>query len=810
MTKSRTLRKAGAVVLSLAMAFSVASVNTPADAAAKVKLTGASSVKKGKTTKLTVKYGSKALAKKRVKKLTAKSSKTAVLKISSKTKNTVTVKGVKKGSSKVTVTLKLKAKLNGKKKFTLKKTVKVKAATPAPTATTDDDGTTVKESLTLVDLDGLQTDGTAALGDRLQVQVSGNIGTIDRVNWYVDDVLVSASGQSATSTTYPGADKAGSWIARVITTKGTTYTSNAIVVSDKEARAVVSDFTIADDYDDNDIDLRDKDGQAILEVTLNKDYDGTFKFFTEKDGAIDNKTAVTTLRAETDGLYYNAVTTSYYYAYKDSTETYSNHALWADSTKIATTAITTNKNAVTATAINKAVHKDGSVTYKFFAGVDLSRGQSYIALFDQDAVIDDDETSATPNISGAFTAPYVTAPTAIVINPISKNLPVSVSFVGEDGKAIAWLNNTDNAGAFANFGFENPVVYADKGNTVSTKSTAKYEVTTGLKAGTFDTGAKLADDSNAGQTFTGLSWYLADVKSKKGIFGADALPLTSTARNINTAVCTAVDVKPAADDEKQAEITLTNLGADATVYLVRGTFKEVGVEDNTCDADANMKNFDPAKDTTYSKKVEATKGTVTVKIPDAFDKGVNTEKKKGSVGNTYNVIVVPNDIENFGRVKGTQKTLEQKATKFALKDKIGYVLGTGAASTGFDPSGTFKLTATAAGTNISTTGTAVADAVDVKDQYSAAYGATGRAAITKEYHLKKSSPTGADANLDVKLVFHAVAGAFVDIQVDLTGANSKFETEGTWTATADGMTFTVKVEKVSATSTDLKATLSIA
>ena len=73
MTKSRTLRKAGAVVLSLAMAFSVAGVAPSADAAAK---TPALSAKKG-----TIKVGKKKAVKiknttaKKVKKLVVSSNK---------------------------------------------------------------------------------------------------------------------------------------------------------------------------------------------------------------------------------------------------------------------------------------------------------------------------------------------------------------------------------------------------------------------------------------------------------------------------------------------------------------------------------------------------------------------------------------------------------------------------------------------------------------------------------------------------------------------------------------------------------------
>ena len=55
MTKSRTLRKAGAVALSLAMALSIAGT-TPAQAASKVKLSSTKgTITVGKTKKVTIK-----------------------------------------------------------------------------------------------------------------------------------------------------------------------------------------------------------------------------------------------------------------------------------------------------------------------------------------------------------------------------------------------------------------------------------------------------------------------------------------------------------------------------------------------------------------------------------------------------------------------------------------------------------------------------------------------------------------------------------------------------------------------------------
>ncbi|MBP3280310.1 MAG: hypothetical protein J6M44_15290, partial [Butyrivibrio sp.] len=126
---SRTLRKAGAVALSLALAMSTLAV-TPAEAAAKVKLAKTKiTVKVGKTKKVKVK-GVKA---KQVKKITVKSSKKAVAVAKKVSKVKIKVTGKKKGTATVKVNLKLKKKVGGKKKYNLKLAVTVKKAAATPT-----------------------------------------------------------------------------------------------------------------------------------------------------------------------------------------------------------------------------------------------------------------------------------------------------------------------------------------------------------------------------------------------------------------------------------------------------------------------------------------------------------------------------------------------------------------------------------------------------------------------------------------------------------------------------------------------------
>ena len=131
----RGTKKRGAILLSLAMVLSLIGVgpvgSKDALAAKKIQLAKSKiTVAVGKTKKIKIKN----IKKKQVKKLTVKSSKTAVAKAKKAGKTSIKVTGKKAGSTKVTVNLKLKKKVGGKKayKLTLKVTVKKTKATPKP------------------------------------------------------------------------------------------------------------------------------------------------------------------------------------------------------------------------------------------------------------------------------------------------------------------------------------------------------------------------------------------------------------------------------------------------------------------------------------------------------------------------------------------------------------------------------------------------------------------------------------------------------------------------------------------------------
>ena len=163
MTKSRTLRRAGAVVLSLAMAASTLFIAPDSLAASNPKLSKTKvTVNVGKKKTITIKLTKaqkKQLSKVTVKTTAAKKKKATVT--ASKKTLKVTIKGKKKGTVKnVKIVLKFKKKVNKKKTWTLKiKKITVKAVTPTPTTTPESPASGIPASITGAVTNQVNVDG---------------------------------------------------------------------------------------------------------------------------------------------------------------------------------------------------------------------------------------------------------------------------------------------------------------------------------------------------------------------------------------------------------------------------------------------------------------------------------------------------------------------------------------------------------------------------------------------------------------------------------------------------------------------------
>ena len=159
---------------------------------------------------------------------------------------------------------------------------------------------------------GLQSDGTAIIGDVLRVSYGVTFGTPSAVSWYKNGSVVHTASigdgvDNMLNFEITAAEGAGTYTATVVA-GGITYQTNEIVVTTAEEAAEIIDFYIEDDYTDGtDIDYDTKDTKAIATVVLKKNYDGKILIYKENDnkfkGAID-KIATSTDVAEEATKYY--------------------------------------------------------------------------------------------------------------------------------------------------------------------------------------------------------------------------------------------------------------------------------------------------------------------------------------------------------------------------------------------------------------------------------------------------------------------------------------------------------------------------
>lgn len=335
---SKTLRKAGAVALSLALAVSTLAISPDSDAAAKkpalAKKSVSVKVKKTKTVKV------KNVTKKNAKSMTVKSANKKIAKagkIFTKKKAAVKATGVKKGATKFTVVVKLKKKVAKKKKYTLKLAVKVTKATPTPTA----EPTAEPKPCEDIALDVATASVVEGSTITLNATVTPN-DTTDAVTWSSSDESIATVAAGVVTGVAPGTatitakcgEKTADCVVTVIPAEvvahivGATQTgADALDVEfDTDAQALVNKDDIRVDAVDGTLSIPvnkiswSEDGKTaslVLATNLSdgKDYEVTYKDtfanFTASVGA------VASIIIDTDSAEQN-VTTEIQYKLKDA------------------------------------------------------------------------------------------------------------------------------------------------------------------------------------------------------------------------------------------------------------------------------------------------------------------------------------------------------------------------------------------------------------------------------------------------------------------------------------------------------------
>ena len=421
---------------------------------------------------------------------------------------------------------------------------------------------------------GLQSDGTAIIGDRLALSYGVTFGTPTAITWYKDGSVLKtwSSGNSGRDglnqdgglwKDVDAGDGAGTYSATVVA-EGVTYTTNEIVVTTAEEAAEIIGFKIEDDYTDGtDIVYDTKDPKAVATVTLKKNYDGKIAIYKANDnkfkGVIDTAKTSTKVAEEA---------TKHYVAEADGGE---GQGITGDS--VLTTDQATNFQILNLEDTGDAVghiNADGSATYKFQVndGV-FTRGQNYVVVFDQASVVTDTPGTGIANVfDEEATVPYVETPAAIAVTKVSAGNYPEVSFVDEDGDTLAWFGETTKK--LSTSGIDKGEIYYAKSKLndpeKGTKQGVNIDTAKNVEKGVWKSDVKAAVNDDK---YIDAYWF-ASVTTKKGIFGKDAVTLTSEAVPTAQKSADTINLVEDSTTSTSATVKFTNLRADGTVYIVRG------------------------------------------------------------------------------------------------------------------------------------------------------------------------------------------------------------------------------------------------
>ena len=508
--------------------------------------------------------------------------------------------------------------------------------------------------VSIIDVMGLQSDGTAVVGDRLRISYGATFGTPTAATWYKDGaVLTTASVGDGVANMInldiTPARGAGTYKATVVA-DGKTYTTNEIIVTNKEEQAVIKEFTIEDDYTDgSDIDYRTTDARAVVTVTLSKNYVGNIQLWKKSDSkysaAIDNLV--------TDDTAVAAWVTS----------ASQRNGAQADGSSILTSDQATNytvENCRNGYGLGH-INADGTVTYKFVANAGLTRGTEYVVTFDQSSITTDTPGTGTANVfATAVAAPYVIAPAKIAITKISNGNAPEITFQDAEGKTLQWLGKparTAVAGTtlargasntLAATAFDTAAVYA---NTVKANDPTAATVTA-LSPG-IGTGNTLVSGVWTGGAYAGsTAYWFAKVTAPAGIYGKDAITLTSEAVPVAQDAASQMNLVQDKDTATSAVVSFSNLRCDGTVYIIRGkAYGTNGATDYISTAENIYAGYNAVEGEMVSGSAQVSAGTASVTVPNAIGKytGITGTGTEGS-GDNYIALFVPADEANYGRI----------------------------------------------------------------------------------------------------------------------------------------------------------------
>ena len=511
--------------------------------------------------------------------------------------------------------------------------------------------------VSIYDKMGLQTDGTGVINDVLRLSYGSDFGTVTSVSWYKDGAIVITSGSGnngiverdgGMELTVNPTRGTGTYKATVIA-DGKSYTTNEIIITDKEQAPTIEAFTLEDDYTDGtDLHYNTTDQRAVATVTLSKAYTGTLTIYKASDmkyaNPINTRDRLTTSNAVAATTAADAISVG--------------AGTFGDGTTIMTSNQATNYQVLN--TVNAAfgrgygyINPDGTATYKWVlddAGV--VRGTDYVVTFDQASISSDTPGRGTANVSEATTAPYVTAPEKIAVTKVANGSRPEVTFQDADGAELTWFGyeTTDtqadlSGGAAADqnglgvssttqleaVGIEAAQIYGATQKTNDPKASGVSVLVTGVtnRVSANDDIAKGVWTTQIGANAGAQAYWFATATLTKGVFGADKIELKSEATDNAQDAATDMDLVESKTTATTATVKFSNLRTDGTVYIVQGAFQaaaaagngqNVGstIATNETTVNALFNKFDANDPTTYTAKTTVEAGTASVDIANAI------------------------------------------------------------------------------------------------------------------------------------------------------------------------------------------------
>ena len=532
----------------------------------------------------------------------------------------------------------------------------------------------------LVDMEGLQSDGTALTTDTLQVIFGSELGVPASVAWYKDGAVVkvitsrldeSSFKLGKNSNGYGTAEelKPGIYYAVVTNSDGKTFKTNLITVSDESA-AKITDVSINDNFGVLENIKADKTKMAaeqalmpfvnqktpnvVVNAKVNKDYDGNAYLVEDKDDytVLASDKINMTIYDEEDEPTGNTLVVSK----KNFTDAYLSDAFGG-------LGIVNTAGQIKALALQNT---DGSVEYKFLATLrttdanGLERGKDYKVVYDQDGTAEGKKVKEL-NASNTATCPYLIAPTSVEVTDVQSDTskPGWTLTLKTGDMDSVWVNAGLGAGSKVTATLYTDDDDDEDGTLFNVQPDA---IVAGVAKDTTGTGcAGIADQSYIYGEFT----------AEKGIFGPEAISLVSDVIAVPDEIAASATLTQVESDPTSFKLDVSKLRGNATAFLLGGSCDPADT-DNAQNTQEVMAYYvsQLTDEAEFVDMARLEKGkTVTATFENAVTEFAN-EESATTKGDVYFVVIVPDDTSDYATTGSLPVQLKQEISAIRFVQSV--------------------------------------------------------------------------------------------------------------------------------------------